>query len=96
MLALGHYHKGELLNYRNVWIFQCFCTKDQDPFMRKRKIEAHIGGIVADLEQDPETGAIVECNGMRRYFNRAYYTPQGERFSHHGPVEQLPRSPGGV
>lgn len=96
VLVLGHYHKGEILNYRNVWIVQAFCTKDQDPFMRKKKIEAHIGGIVLDLEQDPETGAIIECNGMRRYFNRAYYTARGERFSHHGPVEQIPRSAGGV
>jgi hypothetical protein len=97
IVLLGHYHKLEIGNARNVWYLQTGCTQDQTVFLRKKSIEAHVGGILVTLEQDPDTGAIIECNGMRRYFNRAYYTGAGNgRWSKHGPVRPLPRSPGGV
>ena len=96
----GHYHKMEILNYRNVWIVQGGTTEDQTPFMRKKKLEAHVGGMIIDLEQDPETAAIICCNGIYRYFNRAYYhsteEASQERFSNSGPVHLRPRTLGGV
>lgn len=81
---VGHYHKMELLNSRNVWFIQCGCTKDADPWSRKKRLENAIGGGICDLEQDAETGAIVGC-GVRffRYFNRAH---ENGRWSHSGPV----------
>lgn len=99
LVLLGHYHKLEIGNVRNVWYIQTGTTQDQTVFLRKKSIEAHVGGLVVDLEQDPETGAIIECNGMRRYFNRAYYTAGGhanQRWSKHGPIRPAPRSAGGV
>jgi hypothetical protein len=96
----GHYHKQELLNYRNVWIYQGGTTEDQTPFMRKKKLEAHVGGQIVSLEQDPNTGAIIGANGFYRYFNRGYYRdknkPRRERFSYGGAVELPDRSLGGV
>lgn len=96
----GHYHKMEILNYRNVWSIQGGTTEDQTPFMRKKKLEAHVGGLIVDLEQDPRTGAIICCNGMYRYFNQGYYRDagkkRGERFSYGGPVDLPKRSLGGV
>jgi hypothetical protein len=81
---VGHYHKMELLNSRNVWFIQAGCTKDADPWSRKKRLENAIGGGICDLEQDGETGAIVGC-GVRffRYFNREY---ANGRWSHSGPV----------
>ena len=83
VLLVGHYHKMELLNIRNTWVLQCGCTKDQDPFMRKKRIEAHIGGTIMELHQD-HTGAIMDCLvWMKRFFNTGYYN---DRFSLSGPV----------
>lgn len=49
-------------------------------FMRKKNIDAHIGGMVVQLEQDPETGAIVSCTPrIYRYFNKDYYNDRWAR-----------------
>lgn len=80
----GHYHKLWAGNIRNVWCLQSGCTQDATPFMRKKKLAAHVGGAIMDLEQDPETGAIIGFTPkMLRYFVRGYYE---NRWSHHGPV----------
>lgn len=83
-IFMGHYHKLEALNVRNVWTLQTGCTQDQTPFMRKKSIEAHVGGAIVTIEQDPATGAIIGfAPEMIRYFNRGYYN---NRWSSHGPV----------
>lgn len=80
----GHYHKLWAGNIRNVWCLQTGCTEDQTPFMRKKRLEAHVGGTLVKLRQDPETGAITGfMPEMRRYFNRGYYN---QRWSHAGAV----------
>jgi predicted phosphodiesterase len=90
VLIMGHYHKLMAANIRNVWCIQSGCFQDQTPFMRKKRLEAHVGGVIVSLKQDPETGAIVEClPNIIRYFNRAYYSG---RWSHSGPVVLPERS----
>jgi hypothetical protein len=80
----GHYHKMEFANVRNVWCLQTGCTQDQTPFMRKKRLDAHVGGSLLRLKQDPRTGAIVEATPtILRYFNRSYYN---DRWSHSGGV----------
>jgi hypothetical protein len=87
---VGHYHKMELLNSRNVWFIQAGCTKDADPWSRKKRLENAIGGGVCELEQDAETGAIVGCCvRFFRYFNREHLNG---RWSHSGPVNLPERS----
>ena len=89
LIIMGHYHKLEALNVRNVWVLQAGCTQDQTPFMRKKSIEAHVGGVLLGLEQDPETGALIGFSpSIFRYFNRGYYN---SRWSHHGPVNRPER-----
>lgn len=83
----GHYHKLWSGNVRNVWAVQTGCQQDQTPFMRKKSIEAHVGGYIIDLEQDPRTGAIISMTAeCKRYFNRAYHAVAGNRWSHHGKI----------
>jgi hypothetical protein len=94
----GHYHKLDAGNIRNVWFGQTGCSQDQTPFMRKKSIEAHVGGLIIELEQDPKTGSIIGFKpDMRRYFNRAHYFVQGRgngRWSGSGKVTMAPRKIG--
>lgn len=86
----GHYHKMEAQNVRNVWTLQTGCTQDQTPFMRKKRLEAHVGGAIVKLEQDQETGAIVGfAPNMTRYFNRGFHSG---RWSRHGAIRRSART----
>lgn len=89
----GHYHKLWAGIIRNVWCVQTGTQQDQTPFMRKKRLEAHVGGTLVTLEQDPRTGAIVGMTPqILRYFNVGYYPGINRRWSHHGPVSKPPRS----
>lgn len=87
-VLFGHFHKLGLWNIRNVWSFLVGCQQDQTSFMRKKRIEAHIGGGVVKMTQDHVTGAIIGCAvEFFRYFNTGYYN---NRWSKSGPVN-LPK-----
>jgi hypothetical protein len=87
----GHFHKLMAANIRNVWVLQTGCQQDQTPFMRKKRLEAHVGGALVKLRQDPRTGAIISCAPeLIRYFTREYYTGTG-RWSRHTNVRRLKR-----
>lgn len=51
ILLIGHYHKAEYLHYRNIHCFQAGCTCDQTPFMRKKRLSAHVGGWIIEAWQ---------------------------------------------
>jgi hypothetical protein len=60
------------------------CTEDQTPFMRKKGIDAHVGGGICELTQDAKTGAITSCKvEFFCYYNEGYYN---NRWSHSGSV----------
>jgi predicted phosphodiesterase len=89
VIIMGHYHKLEALNIRNVWVLQAGTCCDQTPFLRQRSIEVHVGGVILGLEQDPESGAIVGFTPqIMRYFNRGFYNT---RWSRHGPINPIKR-----
>lgn len=89
-LFIGHYHKMSFNLIRGVFTFQCGATQDQTPFMRKKRIDAHVGGWVVELAQDPATGALVSCAcECFQYFNRGYYN---DRWSKSGGVVLPERS----
>ena len=86
----GHYHKLMFGEYRNVWWIQTGCTQDQTPFARKKKLRYSVGGAMASLEQDPETGAIIGCEvKLMRYFVKGYYN---NRWSKWGGVQLAERA----
>jgi hypothetical protein len=92
----GHYHKLWAGIIRNIWCLQTGTQQDQTPFMRKKRLEAHVGGAIVTLRQDPRTGAIVSMlPDLRRYFNKGFYKGSG-RWSHHGAVVQPRRSTGAI
>ena len=51
ILLIGHYHKLEYGYPREVHCVQVGCTQDQTPFMRKKKIHAHLGGVIIECNQ---------------------------------------------
>ena len=87
----GHYHKLWAGNIRNVWVVCTGCGQDQTVFMRNKvKQEAHVGGTLIELEQDPKTGAIIAMTPkLIRYFVRGYYS---NRWSRAHEVVKPPRT----
>ena len=84
VIVIGHYHKQSYNQFRNVHCIQSGCTQDQTPFMRKKGLQAHIGGGIMELTQDAETGAITRCRvEFFTYFNRGFYNG---RWSQSGAV----------
>lgn len=87
----GHYHKIWSGNIRNVWVAQTGTTEDQTTFMRKKKLEAHVGGGIIKLTQDPKTGAIIRFRPeFQRFFNKGFYN---NRWNNGGDVVQAERGP---
>ncbi len=91
ILILGHYHKLEYLNIRGVHAIQGGCTKDLDPFGRKKRLQYHIGGWIIEAWQD-DGGAFsrVRCDLMQ-FYDRGYYNGQ---FNPAGVVKKM-RAPHG-
>ena len=50
MLAIGHYHKAELMPmYRNICTVQVGTFQRQTPFMARKGLAAHIGGWIIEV-----------------------------------------------
>jgi len=73
ILLVGHYHKAEYSYVRGVHCVQTGCTQDQTPFMRKKKLAAHLGGWVCEFGQD-EDGAITRfAQEFIPFYDTKYY-----------------------
>lgn len=74
ILLVGHYHKMNYGVFREVHVVQAGCTKDQDSFLRKMKLQAHVGGWTIEFDQD-DRGVIhgfkVEWHG---FYGAEYYS----------------------
>lgn len=74
VLLCGHYHKWDNCQPRGVCVVQCGCTCDQTLFLRKKKIEAHVGGVLIKIRQDKSDGHVtaIETRWMP-FFDHGYY-----------------------
>lgn len=73
LLICGHYHKAIYHMVRNVHVIQAGTTCDQTSFMRKRKLEAHLGFWIVTLQQD-QTGAIRRVvPEFNSYYDKTYH-----------------------
>lgn len=76
ILLLGHYHKADYFCYRDVHCCQLGCTADQSTFMRKKKIQAHVGGWILEFQQS-EDGSINRFKvEWLTFFNGEFYDRQ--------------------
>lgn len=74
ILLAGHFHKAEYGYPREVHCVQAACTQDQTPFLRKKRIQAHVGGWTVSFEQD-ENGLIHRfLPEFHPFFDRDFYS----------------------
>jgi predicted phosphodiesterase len=58
----GHHHKAMYLFYRNIHAFECGTTQAQTPWMRGKRLPAHMGGWIIEVHVDDE-GTVTRCGG---------------------------------
>ncbi len=76
ILLLGHYHKADYFCYRDVHCCQLGTTQSQSTFMRKHKIQAHIGAWILEFQQ-AEDGSINRFKvEWLSFFNNEFYDRQ--------------------
>ena len=54
ILLIGHYHKAMYIMHQGVHVYQTCTLKDQDLFMRKFQLAAHLGVWIIDFTQLPD------------------------------------------
>lgn len=73
VMLIGHYHKAEYIYYRNIHAIQAGCTQDQTPFMRKKRLSAHLGGWLVELTIAPD-GSVRRCKQeFINFYDRPYH-----------------------
>ena len=83
--CFGHWHKHGYFVVRNVHCILVPCTKDLDPFGRKKGLEYTLGGVIVEVKQD-RGGAVEQLNPQfKLFFDRGYYNNQ---FTPNGRVRQ--------
>lgn len=73
IVLVGHFHKFDYSYPRNVHIIQMGTTMDQTPFMRKKRIEAHLGGGIIWVKQNTKgifTSVKIE---WMPYYDKKFY-----------------------
>jgi hypothetical protein len=77
ILLDGHYHKAGYNYIRGVHVVQTGCTQDQTPFMRKKRLAAHLGGWIIEFSVDDQ-GAITRFKQeFIPFYDNGYYTKWG-------------------
>lgn len=76
----GHYHKFNLGYPREVWVLDSGTCCDQTLFMRKKQLQAHVGGNIVELIQAPD-GRITRFRvEFLPFYDRGFYEAQKRRF----------------
>jgi hypothetical protein len=63
ILLLGHYHKAGYFFTRSVHCILGGCFMDQSPFMRKKRLAAHVGGWIIEVTQAPD-GSVLRLKSV--------------------------------
>ncbi len=73
IILCGHYHKAGYFYPREVHSVLCGTTCDQSRFMRKLKIQAHVGYYIIKVEQ-ANNGSITEFTPIfKPFYDRKFY-----------------------
>lgn len=69
----AHYHKAVYSYPREVHCIQTACTCEQTMFMRKKKLQAHLGFWVIKVAQDPKGAINRFAPEFFPFYDRSYY-----------------------
>ena len=70
----AHYHKYNVGYPREVYTVQSACTCDQTLFMRKKRLQAHVGFLILEIQQDRTDGHLVRArHEFFPFYDRGYY-----------------------
>lgn len=73
VLLAGHYHKADYVFCREVHCVQTGTTQDQSPFMRKKKLAAHLGGWIIEMQTD-DNGVVTRFKQeFMPFYDNKYY-----------------------
>jgi len=71
---VGHYHKYNVGYPREVTTVQAGCTCDQTLFMRKKRLQAMVGFLIVEIQQDKSDGHIDRVrHEFFPFFDRGFY-----------------------
>jgi hypothetical protein len=71
---VGHYHKYNVGYPREVHAVQCGTTMDQSLFMRKKRLQAHVGYVIVKIKQDKVDGHITRfATEWFPFYDRGFY-----------------------
>lgn len=84
----GHYHKFNVGYPREVWVVDTGTVCDQTLFMRKKQLQAHVGGQIVELMQSPD-GRITRFRvEFLPFYDRGFYEEQRRRFGLPGKLKR--------
>ncbi len=86
----GHYHKFNVGYPREVWVVDTGTCCDQTLFMRKKQLQAHVGGQIVELMQSPDGRVTRFRVEFLPFYDRGFYEHQVRRF---GLPSKLKRKP---
>lgn len=76
IVLVGHFHKFDYSYPREVHVIQVGCCQDQTPFMRKKRLQAMVGGCVIWVKQTRE--GIIRSFKVEwiPFYDKKFYTYQ--------------------
>jgi len=75
LVLQGHYHKFNCGYPREVWVIDTGTTCDQSGFMRKKALQAMVGGCIIDIHRAPSGGINRLRTEFIPFYDLAHYSP---------------------
>lgn len=76
----GHYHKFNVGYPREIFAVDTGTCCDQTLFMRKRQIQAHVGGLIVEVMQAPDGRIARFRTEFLPFYDRGFYETQRRHF----------------
>ena len=84
----GHYHKFNVGYPREVWVVDTGTCCDQTLFMRKKQLNAHVGGCIVELMQAPDGRVVRFRTEFLPFYDRGFYEAQRRKFGLPGRLKR--------
>jgi predicted phosphodiesterase len=90
IVIMGHFHKFDWCYPREVHVIQPGCTQEQSTFMRKKRIQAMVGGCVLWIKQN-ELGIFTSVKvEWLPFYDRKFYGPYWQTIGDESSPAEMP------